>query len=45
MQTTLYGKIKEGRETKHTLPSIAVTQHNTRQRRVRHLLIRIKDTY
>ena len=50
MQTVLYGKIKErrggwliGANTQH-IPylSIVATQHKTRQRRVRRLLIRIQ---
>ena len=50
MQTTLYGKIKERRgewligvNTKNVpYLSIAATQHKTRQRRIRHLSIRVK---
>ena len=50
MQTALYGKIKErtdkwliGANTQNVLYlSIVVTQHKTRQRRVRRLLIRVK---
>ena len=50
MQTALYGKVRErrgewltGAKTQN-VPyfSIIATQHKTRQRRVRHLLIRVK---
>ena len=50
MQTALYGKIKErrgewliGANTKNVpYASIVATQHKTRQRRVKHLLIKVK---
>ena len=50
MQTASYGKIKERRgewsigENKQHVPylSITATQHKTRKRRVRRLLIRVK---
>ena len=49
MQTALYGKIKESRgvwligaNTRNvTYFSIIATQHKTRQRRVRHLLMKV----
>ena len=53
MQTAVYGKIKESRETggewiigtnTQNIPyfSIVATQHKTNQRRVRRLLMRVK---
>ena len=52
MQTVLYGKIKERRDerwmvnwnehTKNTLPLNCSTQHNTKERHIRRLLMGVK---